>query len=271
MTVLTHTASDTDRVAPLRFRSVLRSELGKLTSLRSLRVAMIAVPVLIVAGVVLRAWAYGQTAQATDVGVPALLAWQDVFDIGVHGGELAVVVLAAVAVGSEYTGRAALSTFVAVPRRLLVLAAKSAVVLGAVAVLSAIGLVVGRALAAPSMASAHLAASWSATAGDEVSSLALLLVVTVLALAAGVLTRSTAAGITVVLGVLLVLPVAANLVGRVIGVDLAPFLLTYAAPMTTALHDPAGAGALAGDVAVTALWLVVPGVAAAVALRRRDV
>ena len=49
-------------------------------------------------------------------------AWTDVLDVGAQAGELAAVVLAALAVGSEYTGRVALTTFVAVPRRLLVLA-----------------------------------------------------------------------------------------------------------------------------------------------------
>jgi ABC-2 type transport system permease protein len=273
MTTVDRPRTDLD-AGPLmrvRFRHVLRAELGKLTSLRSLRTAMAAVPLLVAAGLLLRAWAYAQTALTTPVGVPGRFAWQDVLTVGVDAGELAVVVLAAVAVGSEYTGRAAISTFLAVPRRLEALAAKWTVVLGAITLLSAVGLVAGTAIAAPFMDSAHLRAVWPATVGDEVSSLVLLLVVAVFALAVSTLTRSTAAGITVVLAVLLVVPVAAGLVGRVLGVDLGPFLLTYAAPMATALQDPAGAGALAGEVAVTVLWLAVPGVLAAVALRRRDV
>ncbi|RIX28581.1 hypothetical protein [Amnibacterium setariae] len=255
----------------VRFRGVLRSELGKLTSLRSLRTALAAVPLLIAGGMLLRAWAYAQTAQHAPVGVPPAAAWADVVDIGTHAGELAVVVLAAIAAGSEYTARAAVSTYLAVPRRPVVAAAKAVVVLAATAVLAALGFVGGAVVSAPFLSAARLEAPWSAVAGDAASSAALLLIVALLALAVGTLTRSTAAGIAIVLALLLVGPTVAGLLGAVIGVDLTPFTLTYAAPVLTALHDPAGPAALAGDAVVTAAWLVVPGAAAASALVRRDV
>jgi ABC-2 type transport system permease protein len=270
---MTAVRSDTTSAAPsrLRFRGVLRSELGKLGSLRSLRVAMATVPLLVAGGMLLRAWAYAQTAQHAPVGVPSADAWADVVSIGTHAGELAVVVLAAIVAGAEYTARAAVSTYLAVPRRLPVAAAKAVVVLAATAVLAALGFAAGVVVSAPFLTAAHLASSGAAVVGDAASSVVLLLIVALVTLAVGTFTRSTAAGIAIVLALLLVGPTVAGLLGSVIGIDLAPFTLTYAAPVLTALHDPAGPAALAGDAVVTAAWLVVPGAAAALALVRRDV
>ncbi|MFD1719973.1 hypothetical protein [Amnibacterium endophyticum] len=260
--------ADTSRV---RFRSVLRSELGKLASLRSLRVSMAAVPLLLAGGMLLRAWAYALTAQHGPVGVAPAAAWADVVDIGAHGGELAVVVLTAIAAGSEYTARAAVSTYLAVPRRLVVLAAKTVVVLAATVVLAAVGLLAGALLSAPFMARADLDAAWTAVAGPAASAAALLLIVGAVTLAIGTLTRSTAAGITIVLAILLAGGAVAGLLGVVLGVDLVPFTLTYAAGVLTTLRDPAGPATLVGEGLVTAAWVVVPGAAAALALVRRDV
>ncbi len=255
----------------LSFGGVLRSELGKLTSLRSTRVAALCVPLLVVAGMLLRAFAYVQTAAVAPVGVSPAAAWTDVLDVGTQAGELAAVVLAGLAVGSEYTSRVALTTFTAEPRRLRVLAAKVVVVLVPLVVLSAVGFLAGTALTSPVMTSAHLGGPSVAALGPALGDLAVLLAYALFALAVAALTRSTAAGITIVLAVLLVVPVAVGLLDRALGVDLVPFLLTYAAPMALALHDPDGAGALVSDVVVTVVWLVVPGVAAALTLVRRDV
>jgi ABC-2 type transport system permease protein len=268
MTIL---ATQTVPVEPrLSFRGVLRSELGKLTSLRSTRLAAICVPLLVVAGMLLRAFAYVQTAALQPVGVSSPAAWTDVLNVGVQGGELAAVVLATLAAGSEYTGRVALTTFVAVPRRLLVLAAKVVVVLVPLVVLVAAGFLVGAALSLPLMTSAGLAGPTLGAVGPALGDLAVLLLYALLALAVTTLVRSTAAGITIVLAVLLVLPVVVGLLDRALGADLAPVLLTYAAPMTLALDDPAGAGALARDTVVTFAWIVVAGVAASLTLVRRD-
>lgn len=261
----------TTATARLGFAGVLRSELGKLGSLRSIRIAAVCTVLLVVAGMALRAFAFAQVAASVPVGVPAGPAWREVVDTGLQAGRLAAVVLAALAVGSEYRDRAALSTFTAAPRRLLVLAAKAVALLVPAAALVAGGLVAGALLSAPMMDAAALSAPLPAVLAAAVPDLVVVLATTVLAFSLTLLTRSTAAGITVVLAVLLVLPVAAALLGQVLGTELAPFLLTYAAPMAAALHDPAGTGALVRDVVVTAAWLVVPAGAAAAALVRRDV
>jgi ABC-2 type transport system permease protein len=255
----------------LSFGGVLRSELGKLTSLRSTRVAALCVPLLVVAGMLLRAFAYAQTAAVAPVGVPPAAAWTDVLNVGTQAGELAAVVLAALAVGSGYTSRVALTTFTAEPRRLRVLAAQVVAVLVPLAALVVAGFVVGAALAAPLMTSAGLAGPAARTAGPALPDLLVVLALALLTLAVTTLSRSTAAGIAVVLAVVLVLPTVVGLLHRATGVDLFGFLLTYAAPMALALDDPEGAGALVRDAVVTLAWLVVPGAAAALTLVRRDV
>ena len=255
----------------LSFRGVLRSELGKLTSLRSTRVAALCVPLLVVAGMLLRAFAYAQTAAVAPVGVAPAAAWADVLNVGTQAGELAAVVLAALAVGSEYTGRVALTTFTAEPRRLHVLAAKVVAVLVPLAVLVAVGLGIGAALSAPLMTTAGLAGPTDRTAASALPGLLVVLACALLTLAVTTLSRSTAAGMAVVIAVVLVLPTVVGLLHRASGLDLFPFLLTYAAPMALALDDPAGASDLLRDVVVTLGWLVVPGAGAALALVRRDV
>ena len=269
---MTAVAARTTASGPrLAFSGVLRSELGKLTSLRSTRIAAASAVLLIAAGMLLRAWAFAQTAANVPVGVPGRIAWQEVLDTGLQPGRLAVVVLVALAVGSEYRDRVALSTFTAAPRRLLVLGAKAVALLVPAAVLVAGGLLVGALVSLPLMTAADLTAAPTEILAPAASGLVVTLVVAVLAGAVTLLTRSTAAGITIVLAVLLVLPVAALLIGHVLGADLSPFVLTYAAPMAAALQDPDGAGALARDLAVTAAWLVLPAAAAGAALVRRDV
>lgn len=269
-----------DATAPVRttspaprvtFTGVLRSELGKLTSLRSTRVAAVAVPVLLAGGMLLRAWAYSVSARSGAVGVPPELAWTDVLDLGTRAAELGAIVLAALAVGSEHAGRAGLSTYVAVPRRLLVLGAKAVAVLVPLAVLLVLGLVAGTAVSSSFMTSAGLGPSSALPVGTALADLGLVLACAVLVLAATTLLRSTAAGITVALVLLLVLPPLASIAGAALGLDLVPLLLTYAAPMALTLHDPDGSGALVRDVVVTLGWLVVPSTAAALALVRRDV
>ena len=254
----------------LSFRGLLRSELGKLTSLRSVRVAALCVPPLVAGGAVLRAFVHAHTLGPAPVPVPAEIVWQGVLSGGTGAGELAAVVLAALAAGSEYTGRVALTTFVAAPRRLLVALAKVVALLVPLAVLVALGLLAGTALSLPLVTATGVAGPPLGLVGTAAGDAGAVLACAVLALAVTMLARSTAAGITVALGVLLVLPVVVPLLHPVLGVDLGPFLLTYAAPMAAALHDPAGPGALVRDVVVTVAWVVVPGAAAASALVRRD-
>jgi ABC-2 type transport system permease protein len=273
-TLATHPTAElpTDHLAPrLSFRGVLRSELGKLTSLRSTRVAAVGVVPLVVAGAVLHAFVYAHTRGPEPVTVSSRAAWQYVLAGGADAGELVGAVLAALLLGSEYAARVLLTTFVAAPRRLLVGAAKVVALLAPLAVLVAVGLLAGAALSTPLLTTVAPAGPPAAALGVAAGDVVVVLVCSLLGLSATALVRSAAGGITIVLAVLLVLPVVVPLLHPALGVDLAPFLLTYAAPMAAALHDPAGPGALVRDVLVTAAWVVVPGAGAAVALVRRDV
>jgi len=274
MTILdtpTTTTTTPRRSEPrLSFRGVLRSELGKLTSLRSTWVAALCVPLLVALGTVLQAFVVAHTLGPVPVHVSSEAAWRKALSGGTAAGELAGAVLAALVVGSEYTGRVALTTFVAAPRRMLVGAAKVVALLVPLAVLVAVGFLAGVGLSLPLVTSAAGAGPSRVVVGAALGDVLVVLVCALLTLAVTTLVRSTAGGITIVLVVLLVLPVAVPSLPAVLGVDLVPLLLTYAAPMAAALHDPAGPGALVRDVVVTVAWMVVPAAAAAFALVRRD-
>jgi ABC-2 type transport system permease protein len=271
MTVLDTPTTPTTPVEPrLSFRGVLRSELGKLTSLRSTRTAALCVPLVVALGTVLQAFVMAHTVGPVPVQVGFRPAWQKVLSGGTAAGELAGAVLAALAVGSECTGRVALTTFVAAPRRLLVAVAKVVALLVPLAVLVAVGFGVGTALALPLVTPTAGTGPVLPVVGTALGDVVVVGVCALLALAVTALVRSTAAGVTIVLAVLLVLPVAVPSLDAVLGVDLVPLLLTYAAPMAAALHDPTGPGALLRDLVVTGVWTVVPAAAAAVALVRRD-
>jgi ABC-2 type transport system permease protein len=266
------TTATTRRSGPrLSFRGVLRSELRKLTSLRSTRVALLCVPLLVALGTVLQAFVVAHTLGPVPVHLASGAVWRKALSGGTAAGELTGAVLAALVIGSEHTGRVALTTFVAAPRRLLVGAAEVVALLVPLAVLVAVGLLVGTGLSLPLVTATAGGGPSRGVVGAALADVLVVLVCAFLALAVTTLVRSTAGGITIVLVVLLVLPVAVPSLPAVLGVDPVPLLLTYAAPMAAALHDPAGPGALVRDVLVTVAWVVVPGAAAAAALVRRDV
>jgi ABC-2 type transport system permease protein len=97
-------------------------------------------------------------------------------------------------------------------------------------------------------------------------------VLTVFTVMVATLVRSSAGAIAIVLGVLLVLPVAVVLLTAGQDVDFYALLLTYAE--TTMSHVFSGtepAADLGRDLAVLATWLVVPAAAATWATARRDI
>jgi ABC-2 type transport system permease protein len=256
----------------LAFSGLLRSELIKLTSLRSIRYTAIVSVLLVIAGMVLRAWSYAPDADPGGAGISSLEAWRMVIGTGLPAAEIPVVVLAVLVAGSEYVNRAVLQTFVAAPRRLPVLAAKTLVAVATVAVVVGLGVVIGAIASLPLMHAAHLAGPTPEVIGTAVSEIVLLAVYATFALLTATLLRSTAGAITVVLAVLLVLPVGIGLLSTVTGTDLLPYVFSYAASMTTAAIDqPSVAHELGRALPVTLAWLLAPGAAAVAALLRRDV
>ncbi|WP_107081750.1 ABC transporter permease subunit [Streptomyces sp. SBT349] len=141
---------------------------------------------------------------------------------GARIGVALVVVLAVQAVTAEYGTGTITATLAAVPRRWRVLAAKAAVVAGAVAV-AGVAAVLGSLAAGRSILPGN---GFTAANGHPPPSLAdgpvlraavgtvlFLVLVALLALGAGAVIRDTAGAVTVVLGLLYVVPALALLVG----------------------------------------------------------
>lgn len=261
-----------DRAPRLTFAGVARSERTKLTSLRSTwLIAALTVVLSAAASAAVALTDASDPAGALAGGVATTLRTMAPATTVV---ELFVTVLVVLFVTQEFATGQKRTTWAAVPRRLHVLAAKTLVAAGAAVVLSAASSVAAWTASTLVLSSTGLRTSLVdppvlQTVG---AAAAWLVVLTVFTVMVATLVRSSAGAIAIVLGVLLVLPVAVVLLTASEGADWSVLLLTYAE--TTMSHLFSGtqpAADLGRDVGVLAAWLVVPTAAAAWATARRDI
>ena len=219
----------------LRFGGVLRSEWIKLRSLRStvwsylIVIALSLGMSLIMSLSVVNGWNGGADASAAPAEQQTQLVLQSsVF--GVYFGQLVVAVLGVLVIGGEHTTGMIRSTLAAVPTRLPVLASKAVVLFAAtfvVGTLSALG-----AFLTASIVMADHGISASITEPDVVLTLLggalYLALIAVFALGVGTMLRSSAGGIAVVLGLLLLLPAVLQMIPADWAHDLIPYLLSSA-------------------------------------------
>lgn len=141
---------------------------------------------------------------------------------GVRIGQVAAVVLATLAIGGEHGTGLIRTTLAATPRRTVVLLAKAAVLAAAVGAAGTLGvlgsLAAGRAiLPGNGFDAAHgyppLSLADGATLRAAAGTVLYLVLVALLALGVGAALRDTAGSLTAVLGLLLLSPVVAELVG----------------------------------------------------------
>lgn len=259
----------------LSARGVLRSEWTKLVSVRSnLTTLAAAATLLLVVGLVFAAIVGGVI---SDPGGEAAEAAADPTGATLQGtllAQLVIGVLGVLVVTGEYATGMIRTTLTAVPKRLPVLAAKAAVVVAAVApvmlVASFGAFFTGQALigsgdiATDSLGDPGVARAVVGTAGYLTG-------VALMGLAAGTLLRSTAAAISTLFGVVFLLPGLGQLILPASWRDdVLQYLPSNAADaFRTVEPAPELLGTSAG-LAVFAAWVVVPLVAAAVALRRRS-
>jgi hypothetical protein len=186
--------------------------------------------------------------------------------------QLAVAVLGVLVVTSEYATGTIGSALAAVPRRLRLLAAK-AVVAGGVALVAG-GLVL---LVSFLLVQAVLAGSAPQAALDRPDVLravlggALYLALVALgAVAVGVLVRSTAGAVTVMLSATLLVPAFTPILPKGLAVLVGTFWPTLAGNrIMTVVHDPGVLAPWTG-LAVMGAWVAVLLVAAGAVLQRRD-
>jgi len=266
----------------VHFSGVLRSEWIKLRSLRSTAWSFLLVLVLPIGiGVLLASFAdNGGQGLSGDAARNALVLYST---SGTMLSSLIVAVIGALVVTGEYGTGMIRSSFAAVPRRSVALAAKAIVLAVAVFVTSAVSVWATAFTTLPIAAGRNVEASLDASVAMPLLGASVYLtLIALLAFAVGVVLRSTAGAIAGVLGLMLVAPVVVQLVQSFTGADwlgtltnLLPQnagqpLMQFGTEVTSGWHD--GVLALGGwsGFAVLLAWVVVASVTALALVEKRD-
>jgi ABC-2 type transport system permease protein len=264
--------------ARLTFTGVLRAEWIKLLSLRSTWWVLAATVTLIV-GVSL-AVAFSLDAASTDpatAAANAALTGAEVVSGGFQLGMLTIAVLGALLITGEYSTGMIRSTLAAVPTRVPVLAAKAVALAAVTAAVTAVSIAVAYVVTMPILSGQDRTVAlgdpdtWQVFGGTVY----FLVAAAVFALGIGTLLRSSAAAITVAITVLLLLPGVLTFIN-----------LAWVQTLVDYLPVPAAGAFLGGGddslasvgkdlspvtgVLVIAAYALVPLLAGAVSLRRRD-
>ncbi|AEG45197.1 ABC transporter permease subunit [Isoptericola variabilis] len=287
MTAATRTAGAPPSGIPVHhvtFWRVLRSEWIKFRTLRSTLWTVAITAVVMVGFALLVASLLGtddpqmQQGMQEDPGLQAMgMTGTTIVTVGYSFGQLAIAVLAALVVTSEWSTGMVRSTFAAVPHRLPVLWAKLVVIVAATIVLVTAALAVAYVVTRPILEEANLAVDLSEPAQVRALLGCVLYLATVAAfsLAVGTLMRHTAGTIFTLVALFFVLPIIFQIIVtttdarwtdevnmRLPSVAGERIISTGTTP-DTLLEPWTGYGVLAG-------YTVVLLVAAAVTIRRRD-
>ncbi|GGS13426.1 ABC transporter permease [Streptomyces humidus] len=254
---------------------VLRAEWAKLWSLRSSWITLgVAVVLLIALGAIASATYSPDTVGQGGPPGPGS-GDQDAVSLallGVTFASLAVGVLGALLSAGEYTTGMIRSTLTAVPRRLPVLWSKAAVIGPVILVLASLGALAAFQLGTLGLDGEKIALSL----GDDgvLRSLAgaglYLALVAVAGVALGMLLRSSAGAIAVLVGVLLILPGLASLLPDSVYDNINPYFPSNAGAAMYTLHQSSDALSPGAGLAVFAGWVALTLAAAAWRLLKSD-
>lgn len=276
------TATTLPPTTGLTFGRLVRSEWIKFRSIRSTAWCLAILVVVTVAMAALLGNAFETSGPVTTDGANGTLVTINTASVSLTA--LVVAVLGVLIIAGEYGTGQIRSTFTADPQRTGVILAKAAVLAVTTFVVSAVAIWIGVALSAALQAGKGVDAAVTAPA-VFMPLLGASVFVTLLALLAygiGLLVKSSAGGIAITLGLLLVVPIVLSLVGSVLNaqwiLDVARFLPDQAGAQLYAYSSSAGAAQQQGVVlngwggfGVLLAEVVVVGALALVAARRRDV
>jgi ABC-type transport system involved in multi-copper enzyme maturation permease subunit len=272
------TSLTTERVRAVRpagrrpgFRGAARSELTKLRSVRSTYYTLIA---FFLAGVAFSvAASEGNRGNATG---PQFDSTATSLQGAVYLGELIIVVIGALVITAEYSTRMVSTSLTAMPRRMVLYAAKAAVLacvtLAVALVTSFASFFVGQAI----LASTHTGASITSPGALRavLLSAAVVTCCALLAFGLGAIIRYTAGAVTTLFGVVFLVPLLAqylpaswyHAMARWLpgGVALSPILKTRPNPGTPPLWGPYG------ELAVFVGYALIAVLAGALVFLRRD-
>jgi ABC-2 type transport system permease protein len=257
------------------FRGLLRSEWTKIVSVRSTIWALVLLVTLNLSFTALLTWltsSQWRTLDPLQRQAVLLDPTSQILGSGFQFSQLAICVLGVLVVTSEYATGTMRVTLIAVPTRWPVLAAKSIV-------FAVLVFIVAEVAAFPSffLGSAILSSKVSVSLGDHgvlgaiVGAGLYAAVLGVFAIAIGSLVRHTAAAITGIIGVVLVLFPLAVLLPGVVGKHIHAFLPTVASQqVTTSTQSSDSLLSAWQGFGVFCLWTAVLLTFAAYLLRRRD-
>jgi ABC-2 type transport system permease protein len=265
--------------ARLTFPGVLRGEWTKLLSLRSTW-WVLAATVVLITGISL-AVAFSLDGVAADLAATpeaaAPASGAEVVSGGFQMGMLTIAVLGALLITGEYSTGMIRSTLTAVPTRVPVLAAKAVVLAAVTAAVATLSISIAYLVTMPLLADLDLVPAlddgrtWQVFGGTVY----FLIAAALFALGVGTLLRSSAGAITVSLTVLLLLPGVLSF----IGLDWVEAIVDYLPLPASGAFLGGGEDSLSSaggeltattGVLVIAAYALVPLIAGAVVLRRRD-
>ncbi|MZF86039.1 ABC transporter permease subunit [Streptomyces sp. SID5643] len=254
---------------------VLRAEWAKFWSLRSSWITLAVAVVLLIALGSIASATFSPDAASQDGPPGPGSGEQDAVSLallGVTFASLAVGVLGVLLSAGEYTTGMIRSTLTAVPRRLPVLWTKAAVLGAVILVLTTLGALAAFQLGTLGLDDEKIALSL----GDDgvLRSLAgaglYLALVAVAGVALGVLLRSSAGAIAVLVGVLLILPGLASLLPDSLYDNVNPYFPSNAGSAMYALHESSDALSPGAGLAIFAGWVALTLAAAAWRLLKSD-
>jgi hypothetical protein len=257
-------------VHPVTQARVLRGEWIKLRSLRSTAVTLAAAVVLMVA----MGWIFGWATEAnwSDLSAEERASFSpvDTTLAGFYLAQLAVGVLGVLMVTGEYATGMIRATFGAVPRRLPVLWAKSALYAGVTfSLMVAAGFVAfvgGQRLLGTHGTSLAAAGAVRAVVGVA----GYLALIGVFSVALGFVVRSTGGGVAILCGLLLVVPTLGLLLPSSWRDHLLPYLPSNAGSTMFSVRTTPDALSAGTSLLVLLAWVAAALVAAAIVLRERD-
>ncbi|MEU3641889.1 ABC transporter permease [Lentzea sp. NPDC034063] len=276
-----HARATTTQTRPQTLGRAIRAEWIKIRSLRGTWIGMAAVAVVMIGfGAIASAVSSGSIAGPGDGPGPGggPFAGGGALSTVLTGSTFAVLligVLGSLAGAREYSSRMITATVAAVPRRWQVVVAKT-VALSAVVVPTALVAVLGSYAAGMAILSANDAPTVSLTDDGVLTSLlgmvGYITAIALIGLGLGVLLRSVAGSIGVVVGGIMILP---NIAGALLPDSWDTILRFLPSSAASAFTAVAAAGdsklGSAAGVAVLVAWVVAALVAAAFAMRSRDV
>jgi ABC-2 type transport system permease protein len=185
---------------------------------------------------------------------------------------LPATILGVLAFTSEFSTGLIRTTFVALPRRWAVLAAKAAVT-GAIALLAGEALAFGSFFLTQAILSGHrgLSASRPGVAGAVLAAGLLMPACVLAGLGLGAIIRHTAGGIAAAVGVIYFLAAVCLLLPSPWRDDVGRFTMAFTAYQVTALHPQPGLFSPAISLLILIAWPAAILLAAALALVRRDI